>query len=128
MSKGTYFFSSIGEMSVFGTKSFVRAFSPPYETASLLQQLEEIGARSVPLVAAAGFALGIVMTLHKRSTLVSFGAEAWAPTLQAVSFFNELGPLITALLISGRVGARARYRSIRLSGPGRRDHGTSDHD
>jgi phospholipid/cholesterol/gamma-HCH transport system permease protein len=105
MSKGTHFFSSIGEMSAFGTKALVRAFVPPYETVSLMQQLTEIGARSVPLVAAAGLALGIVMTLHTRSTLVSFGAEAWAPTLQAVSFFNELGPLITALLISGRVGA-----------------------
>jgi len=105
MSKGIHFFSSIGEMSVFGIKALVGAFAPPYEMASLMQQLEQIGARSVPLVAAAGLALGIVMTLHTRSTLVSFGAEAWAPTLQAVSFFNELGPLITALLIAGRVGA-----------------------
>jgi phospholipid/cholesterol/gamma-HCH transport system permease protein len=105
MSKGPHFLSSVGEMSIFGTKALARAFTPPYETAYLMQQLVEVGARSVPLVAAAGLALGIVMTLHTKSTLVSFGAEAWAPTLQAVSFFNELGPLVTALLISGRVGA-----------------------
>ncbi len=92
-------------MSVFGTRALIRAFVRPFELGYLMQQLEEIGARSLPLIAAAGVALGVVMTLHTRSTLVSFGAEAWAPTLQAVSFFNELGPLITALLISGRVGA-----------------------
>ena len=105
MSKASGFFTSAGEMSLFGIKALARAFVRPYEFPFFLQQLEEVGARSVLLVTAAGFALGIVMTLHTRSTLVSFGAEAWAPTLQAVSFFNELGPLVTALLVAGRVGA-----------------------
>ncbi len=99
------FFESVGDMSLFGLRALFRAFIPPFEFAYLIEQLEEIGARSLPLIGAAGVALGIVLTLHTRSTLVSFGAEAWAPTLQAVSFFNELGPMVAALLISGRVGA-----------------------
>ena len=98
-------FGFVGDMSIFGVRALGRAFIPPFELAYLTEQLEEIGARSLPLIAAAGIALGIVMTLHTRSTLVSFGAEAWAPTLQAVSFFNEIGPLVAALLISGSVGA-----------------------
>jgi phospholipid/cholesterol/gamma-HCH transport system permease protein len=47
----------------------------------------------------------LIMTMHTRSTLASFGAGAWGPTIQSESFFNELGPLVTALLIAGRVGA-----------------------
>jgi len=43
--------------------------------------------------------------MHTRSTLVAFGAEAMIPALQASSFFNEIGPLVTGLLIAGRVGA-----------------------
>jgi hypothetical protein len=43
--------------------------------------------------------------MHTRGTLVQFGAEALIPTLQSASFFNELGPLVTALLVAGRVGA-----------------------
>jgi phospholipid/cholesterol/gamma-HCH transport system permease protein len=105
MSKRLATFAFVGDMSIFGVRALGRAFIPPFELAYLTEQLEEIGARSLPLIAAAGIALGIVMTLHTRSTLVSFGAEAWAPTLQAVSFFNEIGPLVAALLISGRVGA-----------------------
>jgi phospholipid/cholesterol/gamma-HCH transport system permease protein len=95
----------VGELTSFGVRAVAGSFFPPYEWQIFLAQIEEIGARSVPLIAAAGAALGVVMTLHTRSTLVSFGAEAWAPTLQAASFFTELGPLVTALLVAGRVGA-----------------------
>ncbi|UWZ86970.1 ABC transporter permease [Occallatibacter riparius] len=52
-----------------------------------------------------GFALGMVMTLHTRGTLVTFGAEALIPTVQSLGFFVEIGPLVTALLVSGRVGS-----------------------
>src|SRR5262249_55648915 len=58
-----------------------------------------------PLVVASGFALGAVLTLHTRSSLVTFGATAWIPTLQALGFFLEIGPLVTGLLVAGRVGS-----------------------
>jgi phospholipid/cholesterol/gamma-HCH transport system permease protein len=45
------------------------------------------------------------LSMHTRGTLVQFGAEALIPTLQSASFFNELGPLVTGLLVAGRVGA-----------------------
>ena len=45
------------------------------------------------------------MTLHTRSTLVSFGATAMIPAVQAVSFFVEIGPLVAGLLLAGRVGS-----------------------
>jgi phospholipid/cholesterol/gamma-HCH transport system permease protein len=66
---------------------------------------EEIGWQSLPLILAAGLSLGVVLTMHTRSTLVAFGAEAMIPALQSSSFFNEIGPLVTGLLIAGRVGA-----------------------
>ena len=97
--------TNAGEMSYFSLRAIASALAPPYELAASLKQLEEIGARSVPLVAAAGLALGIVLTLHTRDTLIKFGAVALSPTLQAASFITELGPLVTALLIAGRVGS-----------------------
>lgn len=100
-----HFVTSAGEMSYFCLRAISSAFSPPYEWAASLRQLEEIGARSVPLIGAAGLALGIVLTLHTRDTLIKFGAVALSPTLQAASFITELGPLVTALLIAGRVGS-----------------------
>ena len=62
-------------------------------------------ARVCSAVIASGFALGAVLTLHTRSTLVTFGATAWIPTVQALAFFLEIGPLVTGLLVAGRVGS-----------------------
>ena len=45
------------------------------------------------------------MTFHTRSTLVTFGAAALIPTVQALAFFVEIGPLVASLLIAGRVGS-----------------------
>jgi phospholipid/cholesterol/gamma-HCH transport system permease protein len=45
------------------------------------------------------------MTFHTRSTLVTFGATAMIPTVQAVAFFVEIGPLVAGLLLAGRVGS-----------------------
>ncbi|AXC12202.1 ABC transporter permease protein [Acidisarcina polymorpha] len=83
----------------------ISGIRPPYEWRQLAVQIAEIGWRSLPLVVAAGFAIGVVTTLHTRSTLVQFGAEALIPNLQSMSFFNELGPLVAGLLVAGRVGA-----------------------
>jgi phospholipid/cholesterol/gamma-HCH transport system permease protein len=94
-----------GEVSVFGLRAVANLFRRPYEGAQIRRQLFEAGSRSAPLVIASGFALGAVLTLHTRSTLVTFGATAWIPTVQALAFFLEIGPLVTALLVSGRVGS-----------------------
>src|ERR1700685_1225173 len=99
------FFTFIGKVSGFGLKALVGAFQPPLEWEFFVIQIEEIGWRSLPLILSAGFALGVVLSMHTRGTLVQFGAEALIPSLQSASFFNELGPLITALLVAGRVGA-----------------------
>ena len=71
----------------------------------MVRQLAEAGYRSLPLVIASGFALGTVMTLHTRSTLVTFGAASLIPTVQALAFFLEIGPLVAGLLLAGRVGS-----------------------
>jgi phospholipid/cholesterol/gamma-HCH transport system permease protein len=98
-------FSLIGNLTYFGLRAIAAAIVPPYEGRYFLAQVEAIGWQSLPLISAAGLALGVVMTLHTRSTLASLGAEAWAPALQSASFFNELGPLVTGLLVAGRAGA-----------------------
>lgn len=101
----TNFFTEIGEISLFGLRAIIAVFVPPLEWEYFCSQVEEIGWSSLGLIGAAGFSLGVILTLHTQSILATFGAEAWSPTLQSASFFNELGPLVTALLISGSIGA-----------------------
>jgi phospholipid/cholesterol/gamma-HCH transport system permease protein len=95
----------IGNLSRFAFRVIVDLFRPPFEGAQIMRHLAETGYRSLPLVIASGFALGTVMTLHTRSTLVTFGASSMIPTVQALAFFLEIGPLVAGLLLAGRVGS-----------------------
>ncbi|MGA2050811.1 MAG: ABC transporter permease [Terriglobales bacterium] len=94
-----------GKVGLFAVRAARRAVVPPFEGVMIWRGIEEVGWKSLPLVLASGFALGVVLTLHTRSSLVRFGAEAMIPTFQAVAFFNEIGPLVVGLLVAGRVGA-----------------------
>jgi phospholipid/cholesterol/gamma-HCH transport system permease protein len=95
----------IGQVSLFGMRVLTDVVRPPFEGNQMLRQIAEVGTKSIPLVLASGFALGAVMTLHTRSTLVTFGASAMIPAVQALSFFVEIGPLVAGLLLAGRMGS-----------------------
>jgi phospholipid/cholesterol/gamma-HCH transport system permease protein len=99
------FFDIVGDVSLFGLRATTSLFRRPFEGDQILRQLAEIGSKSLSLVIASGFALGAVLTLHTRSMLVLFGATAWIPTVQALAFFLEIGPLMAGLLMAGRVGS-----------------------
>ena len=101
----TNYVDLIGQLGLFASRSVHRAFRRPFELAEICRNMESAGWQSLPLVVASGFALGVILTLHTRSSLVEFGAEALIPAVQSLSFFNEIGPLITGLLVAGRVGA-----------------------
>jgi phospholipid/cholesterol/gamma-HCH transport system permease protein len=95
----------IGGVSLFGVRAVGAAFRPPYEFGEIARHVFEIGWRSVPLIATSGFAIGVVMSMHTRASLERFGAEAMIPAGLGISLVRELGPLVTALLVAGRVGA-----------------------
>ena len=99
------FIESVGKMNSFAGKVVIDALRPPFEAQQILRQIAEVGSKSLPLVLASGFALGAVMTLHTRGTLVEFGASAMIPEVQALAFFVEIGPLVAGLLLAGRVGS-----------------------
>jgi len=99
------FLARVGEVALFGGKALREALRPPYEVQETLRQIAEIGWLSLPLIAASGLAVGVVMSMHTRASLERFGAEAMIPAGLALALIRETGPLITALLVSGRVGA-----------------------
>ncbi len=94
-----------GGASLFGLKALREALLPPYELREVTRQVFEIGWKSAPLIAASGFAIGIVLSMHTRASLERFGAEAMIPAGLAMALIRETGPLVTALLVAGRVGA-----------------------
>ncbi len=96
---------TFGAMCLFGWRALCEMFRPPYELAETLRQVYSLGWQSLPLVALSGLAIGTVMSMHTRSSLERFGAEAMIPAVLAVAMITETGPLVTGLLVSGRVGA-----------------------
>ena len=80
-------------------------FRPPYEFNEVLRHLYELGARSAPLIAVSGLAVGVVLSMHTRATLERFGAESMIPAGLAMALIRETGPLTAGLLLSGRIGA-----------------------
>jgi ABC-type transporter Mla maintaining outer membrane lipid asymmetry permease subunit MlaE len=81
------------------------ALTPPYEGRELIRQLDEVGSKSLPLVAMAGAAIGVILSLEARYSLSRFGAKSMFPVTLVYSVIQVMGPVITGLVVSGRVGA-----------------------
>src|SRR5689334_19869365 len=98
-------FEWFGELGLFCARVVKAAVTPPYEWRELIRQCDSIGARSFPLVALAGAATGVVLSLETRDSLVRFGAKSFLPAIIVFSMIKESGPVITGLVVSGRAGA-----------------------
>ena len=99
------FFEWFGGLGVFFWQVLKAAVTPPYEWRELIRQLDEIGSMSLPLVALAGAAVGVVLSMETRSSMTRFGAKSLLPTAIVYAIIQEMGPIITGLVVSGRVGA-----------------------
>ena len=98
-------FEFVGAVATFGGRAVVEAVRPPYEPREVLRHIFQFGYRSAPLIVTAGFAIGVVLSMHTRASLERFGAEALIPAGLAIALIRETGPLTAGLLVAGRVGA-----------------------
>jgi phospholipid/cholesterol/gamma-HCH transport system permease protein len=98
-------FELVGAVATFGARAVIAAGRPPYDVREILKHLYQFGSRSAPLILAAGFAIGVVLSMHTRASLERFGAEAMIPAGLAIALIRETGPLTAGLLIAGRAGA-----------------------
>jgi phospholipid/cholesterol/gamma-HCH transport system permease protein len=99
------FFEWFGNLALFCGRLIRSAVTPPYEVREFVHQFDELGSKSLPLVALAGAATGIVLTLSTRDSLIRFGAKSFLPAVVIFSIIKESGPIITALVVSGRGAA-----------------------
>jgi phospholipid/cholesterol/gamma-HCH transport system permease protein len=77
----------------------------PRYLEDLLIQMDRIGAGSILIVMLTGFFTGGVMALQSAKSLKAFGAINLTGQLVSLSLVRELGPVLTALMIAGRVGS-----------------------
>ncbi|MBN2029085.1 ABC transporter permease [bacterium] len=96
---------SIGEVAYLWFDTLRYGFKRPYEFKSLLHQMEEIGVRSLPIVLISSFFVGMVMAIQVAYSEANFAGRVMVGIGVGVAITREFGPLLTALLVGGRISA-----------------------
>ncbi len=95
----------MGRMFLFLIKSFYYVFRPPFKYNVLLRQIRFLGTKSMVVVLLTGSFAGMVIALQLFYSLRKFGSEAMIGPAVALSLIRELGPVLSALMITGRAGS-----------------------
>jgi phospholipid/cholesterol/gamma-HCH transport system permease protein len=77
----------------------------PFYFRDIVEQLESIGVGSLTVVLLTGMFTGMVLALQSGITLDQFGARSMVGRLVSASMVKELGPVLTGLMVAGRVGS-----------------------
>jgi len=80
-------------------------FRPPIDIRNTLKQMLEIGVNSLPVVLITAVFTGMVLALQSYTGFKRFGAEGLVGSVVALSMTRELGPVLSALIVTGRAGA-----------------------
>src|SRR5688572_7800807 len=80
-------------------------FSRPIYFREIVNQMDSLGVESLPIVVLTGMFTGMVLTLQSAASLDAFGARPYVGRLVCISMVRELGPVLTALMVTGRVGS-----------------------
>jgi phospholipid/cholesterol/gamma-HCH transport system permease protein len=101
----TQLLERMGEVVILFFRTLVWIFKPPFDFKNIIEQMMEIGIRSFPVVSLVALCIGMVSALqggHAAEFVQTMGIVAGGVALGVV---RELGPVLTALMLAGRVGA-----------------------
>jgi len=102
---GSGFMTTFGEVLLLLQRAFVAAITARPHPRLILDQLHEIGVRSLTIVNLTAVFTGMVMALQLGYFMAQFGAKIFISRILGIAIISELGPVLTALMIGGRVGA-----------------------
>ena len=86
-------------------RSLRGAFRRPFYFRDILLQMDQVGVGSLTIIMLTGFFTGAVLTLQTSSEMSRFGAVGLTGQLVSVALVRELGPVLAALMVAGRVGS-----------------------
>ncbi len=95
----------LGEFARLGARTARVLFARRFPLRDALQQFESIAVRSLSIVAVTALFTGMVLALQAVVSLSRFGAKPYTGSFVGLAILLELGPVLTALMVSGRVGA-----------------------
>jgi phospholipid/cholesterol/gamma-HCH transport system permease protein len=94
-----------GELAVLTRRAFVAVLTPPYEIGQWVRQMEQIGVRSLGVAAITTIFTGMVLALQTALSLPALGVKYYIGSVVSKSLVRELGPVLTALIVGGRIGS-----------------------
>ncbi len=94
-----------GELSILGARALAGIFRAPFEGRLALRQMEQIGVRSLGVASITTIFTGMVLALQTAYSLPAIGVKYYIGTVVSKSLVRELGPVLIALIVGGRIGA-----------------------
>lgn len=95
----------VQDLTLLAARALGSSFRRPFYFRDILDQMDNIGVGSVAVVMLTGFFTGSVLTLQSAKTLSVYGAKGVTGQLVAISLVRELGPVLAALMLAGRIGS-----------------------
>ena len=95
----------IGGLTSLAAQTVYLAFKPPYKYEHIIVQSKKAGYDSFPIVSVVALFIGFIFALQSAYFMQRIGSEMYIASLVALSIVRELGPVLTALVVAGRVGA-----------------------
>jgi phospholipid/cholesterol/gamma-HCH transport system permease protein len=95
----------LGRLAAFVAQIVRNAVKPPWRVQRLVDEIYDVGVLSLAIVCLSGATVGAVLGLQGYVTLSRFGAEGSLGAVVGLSLVRELGPVLTALLVTGRAGS-----------------------
>jgi len=96
---------NVQDFTILTAKSINRTFKPPFYFGDIIEQMDKIGVGSLTIIILTGLFTGMVLALQSAYELETFGAKMYVGRLVAVTMVRELGPVLSALMLSGRIGS-----------------------
>src|SRR2546426_3588784 len=96
---------SLGRFGTFFAEALGAVVTPPFKVWAFVDRIHYIGYRSLLIILLTGGFTGMVLGLQVYFTLVRFGSEAYLGPAVALSLIRELGPVLAALMVTGRAGS-----------------------
>ncbi len=108
---------AVQEYFILGGKALRFIVARPFYSEDFVQQMDEIGVKSLGIVLLTGLFTGMVLALQSSVQLQTFGATMYIGRLVAASMIRELGPVLAGLMVAGRVGSgiAAQLGSMRVT-------------
>ena len=98
-------FEQAGGLAILGGRALRALVAPPYEIRLWVVQAEQIGVRSLGVAAITTIFTGMVLALQTAYSLPAIGVKYYLGTVVSKSLVRELGPVLIALIVGGRIGA-----------------------